>query len=508
MAFTDNMEEEIDKIRKVYDLAAFCYDYLVRTVGDQARFIGTYIWENESANTANPNLDKLRKFSGVVEHVLQKREESGYSFLDCLSEIQRESKKITLEEYGEELLNDASIPFYILRAIDRYVLVKRGRCFEAGPLNKGYCKKSYIYLNIGDSMLEEASQANHFPDVIRDSSIGNQFDHLIILEKKELPEGVNPPRVVSLQVDEEDREKQGVCAGKKLKIAVIPFDRKEMVCFPVDCGGLFHVEYKAGHLETGVARALELLEEAVSQGANIVLFPEYVCSQEIQSAIRKRLGELHQKTPQKLSRLLFVVAGSGWTEDGNNVSRIFSGSGKLLGSQYKYSKYCDWKEKGRELVENLQNPGKETTMIEVDGLGKVLVGICRDVSARLFTRSMARLFSPQLLLVPAWSRSVDNGFREQFQEITAENHRTCSVLCNCCEAVNNKEKFREQIGLVVTPCKKGTVVTGKARNLCRVEDKCARHCEADGCIFMIEMDFGSEAVEQGKIAKHIRRIFG
>lgn len=474
--FVDEFYKNLDKLVSVYDLAAFCYDYLISKTEDQGLFLGEYVFENAEAERSNPNRKKLNRFSREIERFLERRETEGRSFSKCITDIYNQTKNIRLMDYGESLLNDATVPIFILFAIDRYVLEKRGRCSEDGPLNKGYCGKSYIYLDIGNNILDDAARENSFSNIISSPEIRNQLRHLIFLEKNQLPSKVEVPRVKRLYVTDKREITQKIGQEKKWKIAVIPFGEEPMVSFPVDKGALFHVTYQEKHVETGIERALHLLDHAIRLKANMIIFPEYVCSQEIQGAIQEHLESIYEKDSKRLDSLFLVVAGSGWTEDQNNVCNIFSYDGRLLGKQYKYSRFSDLKYGGKELIENLRNPGKETTIVEIDGVGKVLVGICRDISERSYTKMLADTFKPQLLLTPAWSKSILNGFQEQYRDLASINHRTCSVLCNCCEAVRDRKDLI-QIGIAVTPFKKGTVVIGKEHMICRSKD-CTKNAEA------------------------------
>lgn len=495
MGFMQELSTEFVRLFTVYDFAAFCYDYLIKNVGDQAKFLGRYIMENKDAKCVNPNLQQLRNLNSGIEHVLRKREELGMPFPECMKEVISYLVLFTLEKYEEPLLNDATVPFFVLLAIDRYVREKNGRCSDAAPLNKEYSKDSYIYLNTQESILDEAAEENNFSDVIYPPFIRNQMQNLIILEKRELPQDIEPPRVVNLWIDDANDERMRIIAEKKLKIAVIPFGVDDMLDFPIDAGALFHVEYRKEHLETGSERAEKMLELAVKGNANIIIFPEYICDQKIRHTIQSWLEDKYEKSPEKMSSLFLVVAGSGWTEDGNNVSYIYSYSGRLIGKQYKNCRYSNLKHKGQEMIENLEKPGRESTIVDVEGIGKVLVGICRDISERAYTKMMAGAFRPQFLLVPAWSPSVNIGFKEQFKEITAQNHKTCSILCNCCAALDNK---RKQTGIIVTPYKNESVIEGKVNMISRKQE-CVKKCKDTGCIFILDMNFNSDAVMEGKI---------
>lgn len=506
MEFEKALAIQQAKIRTVFDLAAFCYDYLAKHVGSQEMFVGKYIMKNENADMVNPNLKKLERFSRWAEQTMWKRKESGILFSEWIAKLRVRLNNFTLEEYGDPFLNEAAVPFFILQAADRYVLEMRGQCLDSSPLNKEYCDGSCVYLNIEDSMLDEAASDNRFSDVIHCLDVRSQLENLIILEKRELPEGVGVPRVVKLWIAESDKKRRKLIAGKELRIAVIPFGKHKMVEFPVSVGAFFRVRYEEPHLDTGVDRALKLLDQAIDRKANIILFPEFICNREMQDAVRRHLQEISRDMPSRAGQLLLVVAGSGWTADDNNVAEIFSYDGQLLGKQYKFSRFASQKQAGKELIEGLSAPGKETTIIEIEGIGKILTGICRDVSERFYTKMLAAVFRPQLLLTPAWSPSVNMGFKEQFREITAENHRTCSVLCNCCEAIHSEEIFKTDTGMVVTPYKEGSVVIGKECMLKRTEE-CAEQCRDGGCIFAVHIDFHTNAVQNGDMAGWKKYIY-
>lgn len=315
----------------------------------------------------------------------------------------------------------------------------------------------------------------------------------------------NPPNMVQLWIADGDEPRRQILKGKKLKIAVIPFEKVAMTEFPVRKGAVFEVEYTAWHKKNAISIALKLLDEAIKQQANIVIFPEFVCSMELQEAMQEHLQQCYKKSPRSMKTLLFVVAGSGWTEDDNNVSCIFSYNGRLLGRQYKqvnYYKIDDVSKKGH--VEGLENPGQEMTICEVEGIGQIMFAICRDVSERGNTGQLARIFRPQFLLVPAWSPSVHNGFEQQFEEIIEQNHRTCCVVCNCCEAFGTFGEKKKLNGIIATPYKEESLVRGMVSPLER-GNVCWQDGACGSCLFLVELDFSNIQNEQLKIVKKITR---
>ncbi len=508
MEFHKKLKSNIIKLQDVFDLAAFCYDYLITEIPDQEIFIGEYLLPNENEDLMNPNLDKLNKFSAWVKsHLLECDCDSKHSALPfeyCIQDIEKEvgKLKLGLSPFGDAMQNEAVISLYILYAIDRYLAESKIKCVKRGICNRSYCKKSYIYRASRYNILDEAAFELDFPHEIKPMTIRNQLRHLVILEKQELEKGTNPPVAERLWIASTDKYRQALLRKKELTFAVIPLEKAYMTLFPRTTGGVFKVDYTDRHLKYGSQKALELLDLAIEQKANIVIFPEFVCYPSLQEAISRHLEEKYEKDPESIKDLLFVAAGSGWTEDNNNVAQIFSYSGRLLGKQYKYVKFSKFNDNGTGMVEGLKNPGLKSLICEVEGIGQFMFAICRDVSERGRTRKLAELFRPQFLLVPAWSKSVRNGFEKQFCEIAEQNHRTCSLVCNCCEAFGVERDNRKINSVVVTPYIEEKLVRGKTDSLLR-DNICKRKGPCGGCVFMLKMQFEINAVREQKIVQEI-----
>ncbi|MBO5094730.1 MAG: carbon-nitrogen hydrolase family protein [Lachnospiraceae bacterium] len=503
--FSEELSRNGSKLDNAYDLAAFCYDYLIDKVKNQAQFIGKYICKNEDARENNPNLDKLFRFKQSMKRTLCKQQ-SGFDYLELRDRIENQVKETedSLEEYGEKEMNNAAIPFFILLAIDSYALERKGDCIGRSPLNQKYKKKSYVYLNVTDAPVDGAVKRRK----IKDAVICDQIEHLIFLEKKLLPPEIKkPPQIVSLYIGESDTVRKETLDGKKLKVAVIPFGQDKMVDFITDSGALFHVEYTPEHMKNGKRRALELLRHAIDEKANIILFPEFVCGKKIQKAVQAELERIYRDTPERTEALLLVVAGSRWEKRGNNVADILAYDGHPLGCQYKYVSYSDLGENKKKWVEDLKDPGKECTIVEIDKVGKIMFGICRDIVAESYIALLTEVFSPQLLLIPAWSRSVMKGFKGQLERITSRNQRTCSVLCNCCEAYHTLGSFKKEVGMVVSPVERAGYIDGKTDLILRNEADCTKECKAGGCVFIVDLDCSPKNTENGCVSVSIDRKF-
>lgn len=509
--FACELKCEEEELINVYDMVSFCYDYLMDHVSNEANFIACYILENENTSVSNVNLKKLGHFQDDVRKILRNQEDKGWMFDQCVGKIAKLSEKIenNMKDFGDTELNNATIPFFILMAVNVYIPEKRDIITESGPLNKGYQKNTYVYLNINHDLLQQAAYELDFGDTIESETIRKQLNHLHILKKSELPENAEPLKIVQMRIRDSDLTKKKIVESKKLKIAVIPFSREKMLEFPAITGAAFRVVYNDWHKSNGVNWALRLLEKAIKERANIIIFPEYICDSSIQDEIQKYLRDQTLNNPKKMKNLFLVIAGTAWTADDNNVSVLYRFDGMEFGKQYKCEQFSNLRNENRPMMEGLANPGKESIMVDIDGIGKIMVAICRDISNREGAKRMTEIFKPQFLLVPAWSPSVHKGFREQLKEVVNFNYHTCSVVCNCCESLEIKgfKGFKEENGIAVFPYKEGSVVIGKEKMLCREKNKCTEKCQEGGCLFMVECDFLTESVQKGQLIRKIKHVY-
>lgn len=498
MGIYERISDNREKIESIYDLAAICYDYLLERIDNQLLFVGDYIECSDGARENNPNIRRLKKFAYEISRLFLQKDKK-YSMNKIVEKTLEGivSVKGGMESYGTEIYNEATIAYHLLQAVDLYA-ENRSESSLRAPLNKKYSESSYIYRCSGEDILAEAAVQLDFREKIHVTEIRNEFKCLRILEKTELDNGMEPPAFVTLYIDAFDPDRRAVLDDKKIKIAMIPFGKEELITFERVRGNSFCIKYIEECKQTAVKRALRMLETAIRQNANMIIFPEYVCFPEMQEEIGNYLWETYRKFPGRMKHLLLVIAGSGWSEDGNNVSQVYSYSGKLLGEQYKYAPYDEIDEDGNRWVEQLQKPGKKSIIVQIPGLGTVMTAICRDVSNRGKTEKMANIFKTNFIMVPAWSKSLYGGFETQLGNITETNMTTNSLVCNCCGAVEDEDNLKR--GLAVTPHKKRSIIKAKTQI---IESKAERCQECAGCIFSVLFSFRSQHVEKGKIVNRI-----
>lgn len=504
MSTYDVIQKERNDLKSVYDLVAVCYDYLLDKIDDQIKFISEYLECSVSHKKNNPNQKRLLRFSDDVKQLLSLNKYWNDRVLHKIFSLVFTMEN-SLKPFGEEAYNEAAIAFFLLLGIDLYAEYQPNHT-ENAPLNRCCQKDLYIYCRQRTSILSTAAKKAEFRDQIPVTDIRSSFTSLCILEKTDLKQGMTPPKMVTLFISKEDFKRSTVAFDQKLVLAVTPFCREEICQFSHVQGCGFRIEYHENYMQFASKRALDLLELAIKHRANIVLFPEYVCSPEVQEEIRKYLRETYLKTPHKLKDLLLVIAGSGWTKDDNNVAAVYSYSGKLLGKRYKsepFDNYIKDPKTGitERWIESLSTPGKESIIVEIPKIGSVMIAICRDISNWSYDEKIARAFRTDFLMVPAWSTSLHHGFENQLESITEANINTCSVVCNCCAV---QPELTAEKGLVVTPYKKGTIIKGKTRAI-RLRSGCELGCQhCSGCIFCLTFGFRIQDVENGRILRSQR----
>lgn len=437
----------------------------------------------------------------------------------------------------EQLAISVCIPicmFYILEALDSYVEKNLELVLDDyrsyGPLNKGDSQtKCLVYLQERESFLSEAyadGGTTGFRKPLRETRIGAIFHTvLLIVRKRPLP----IPKIIPILLNRDC--KQTIKQQKMIRIATIPyigFDtflfheaNAQEPCIPSKIPeGPFYVDYIEDLENDNVQRITTLLKLAVQGGANIIVFPEFIMSENMMDSIRGYLRKLEFSYKKQL---LLVFAGTCYHWDGknkgNNVLHMFNANGTEIGRYYKYSPFliqseekvhgtplmpkqqedCLPKRRYIKTCEILSDPGKECTLLDIEIIGRILPAICRDVIDDEFTTSLAKLFMPSILMVPAWSRSVAS-FDARLS-LLADTIHTASLLCNCCNAVEGTEK--KAIGRLFIPQKQSTNMNSRPPLDVSRDQGCAASCkERGGCVVQIDINFS-----QGKPEAKLNTFF-
>lgn len=253
----------------------------------------------------------------------------------------------------------------------------------------------------------------------------------------------------------------GIEATTKLRVACVPMLDQMYLEFeevqtgklfkeypPKGLSGNFYVKIQEQYEEICRERAVNALSKAISDGANIVVFPEYAIDFECLLRMRQYVCTHHDMIAE--TKFLMVVAGSRYEINGtlaNNTLSVISREGDLQDSiYYKKSPYCEyrhdlqWPQQHMPKKETppanmiinsewLTDPGKKVCLVDIGGIGRVLPSICKDAVTD-YTQKLSRLFQPSFVIDAAWSKST-GFFEEAFRNMANMQHIT-SILCNSC----------------------------------------------------------------------------
>ncbi len=522
MLFRDSFIEALKKTKNEYDIIAVCYCELLAYKRDNDKNfiarIGCMKGDYEYGIFAEVFEDLRQEVLNIVMQMNMNDEHAGLGFEETKNKI---IQKICQFQCPGTLTDDVCVPvciFYILEALDSYVErdleETYDSCWDFEPLNKGESRKNcFVYLQERTSFLKGAYHTESkkgFRKPLHSTRIGSLFHTLLLFKSDKLE---NIPQVIPIKLNKYCKS----VIQDKIKIFSIPyigFDtfrfcsaNNPQICEPDKIEGSFYVKYSPADEADNIQRVTALLELAIEKGANIVIFPEFIMSEGMKNGVQTYLREMQY---DKKQRLILVLAGTSYHWDGkgrgNNILHMFNAKGMEIGRYYKYSPFHKQKEEQvhgadvstgkagdsaqrRQYFKNceiLSEPGKECVLLDIDGVGRVLPAICRDVIDGEYTSRLADLFMPSILLVPAWSESV-NSFDSRLTPL-ADTIHAASLLCNCCNAVKG-DKENTVIGRFYMPAKQNTCMKAEVLDISHNQE-CKSLCrERGGCMVQIEVDF-------------------
>lgn len=507
---------KLEKAEDEFDMIALCFDELISNMPcPHKAFVASYIDRMETVPDYSPFQCDLATLRQAINDAAMQIKTGIGPFKDAFTRLYQD---FTDAPKGTSRVSWAIYMFYTICAIDGYLgrldceLSYYGAPPPNSPRNHLYAEKYLVYPKKTRSFLQNAYRGSSgYRKPLRDLSCGDYFSAVQIVERNRLPEPRTIPKICRLplpsQYEKQCRER------KRLRIASIPFagfptfffcnkGSKIPVTDLLHLEGEFYIRYDPDRERQNTHRATALLDAAIQDGANIVVFPEFIMSPGMLKAIAEHLHACNQRDKES-SQLIFVIAGTTYQHSGDqysNVMHIIKANGTILPqTYYKFNPfYTENEPPDREQeetasaphfknIEMLTSPGKECTLLDVEGLALILPAICRDAIDGNYSQLLANIFHPDICIVSAWSRS-ESTFHIQLEGI-ADTIHTTSLLCNCCDAI---EKSGEaEIGLLVVPRKVGTAMRAKTLPFLRGKDCHARCRDGMGCVYRIDLNFSS-----------------
>lgn len=454
--------EQLDNIYKIYDLMALCSSYII--------------------NQCTENIDEILLFDDENYNNI-------YDAINmyCFEKIDKGYKKAfsELKDYLKEcLINEITIEkcYAIVKYIDELVEVE----IDASLLGK---EDVIVYSSMNEQYTDSVKIIPKLKNTILNRGElefleNNESEKPLFRERRKYMCSVLDAFMVNYMIWNKEnilRYPFKIFRFNRISIFSKYFYDKKQICFGISpltnksLDELFEIRYKGStfyidHMHKAAEKELKKRYENIffnctqNEDIDFLIFPEMLITEEIMSSLKA-----HKRSE---SRPIVIINGSIW-KDKINKTLITDDEGmKIL--EYAKKEPFKYRYAGKEYTEWLdQSRNKEYTILEIEGIGRIGVAICKDLvneDVKLFHKAM----ETDILIVPAYTKSMD---LQTSAENMSEEYHCIVVVANACSALRGKVDG-EKIGFVSLPAKNGAQRTSKVieynRNIC--ESNCETLC--------------------------------
>lgn len=252
---------------------------------------------------------------------------------------------------------------------------------------------------------------------------------------------------------------------EEIVFGIIPFtNRSGEEIFGIEfCNKTFYINQMNKETEMELKeKYVDICKRCKKEDIDFLIFPELLMTENIISSIKEKNG---------IMSLPIIVNGSIW-KDFVNRTIITDGNGKEIATYCKKEPY-KFKKGDVEYKEHLdQNKNKEYSVIEIDGLGRIGFGICKDLineEIKLFHKYVGT----DILIIPSFTKSLD--LQASAEELSKE-YNCIVVVANACSALEKKQKSDGKIGFITLPAKLNS--SRAVKNIDYYYDKCCEECRS------------------------------
>lgn len=280
---------------------------------------------------------------------------------------------------------------------------------------------------------------------------------------------------------------------KQIIFGIVPFTNKSL-------DNLLEVKYekKGFYIEQMYEKAEEELKQRYqnvclrceSEDIDFLVFPEMLMTEKIIFSTKRK---------EKMQSPRIIVNGSIW-KDFMNKAVITDGSGESIFTYYKKEpfKFQKGHTEYKECLDH--NKNGEYSIMEIEGLGRIGVGICKDLiseDVKLFHKHIGT----DILIVPAYTKSMD--LQASAEEMSQE-YNCVVVVANACSALDETKRSsaNRRIGFITLPAKCNT---DRSKIILRyTQNNCAEECECKCSGKKVLIDFYNTKVYDDKISYEVK----
>lgn len=458
------MIEQLSKINKIYDLLALCASYIFNEYKKIPYQFSLF------------NDDEFDCVYEAIERYCTETKDGGHK--KAFDEL----REYLIFYMGEEVTVEKC--FAVVKYIDELIEVKvndklsgGGNVIKYTSLNKQYNDCVRIIPKSQETILERADIYFRKNTADKYSLLRKKRDcpcspldvetlYYMIWDKKHIEAY---PDMCIYHLDEKHPITKHFQQKEELVFGIIPFTNKRTE-------ELLEVKYRERtfYIEQMFRCAEEELRlrykkaylKCKENDIDFLIFPEMLITNDIISSIQER---------SEIESPWIVINGSIWKNNVNktivtdsNGTEIFNYCKKEpFTPEINQVEYKEWLD---------QSKNKEYSIMEIEGLGRIGIGICKDLINEEI-KMFHRYIGTNILLVPAYTSSMDlqGGAEELSQE-----YNCIVVVANACSALeeNKENQLERRLGFITMPAKKGT---DRTKIVIRYnQNKCTENCQK-GC---------------------------
>lgn len=372
-------------------------------------------------------------------------------------------------------------------------IVNIKRICSMGPLNNNQ-EKYRLFLRPQKSLLDESKamkdMACRYINRKDGSNIFSNIDSYVIIRRDNRLPNVRIKKYGVKVFDDCNNEE------KSIKIAILPVCSIEW--FKVRYGEAenekkyFEIEDCIEDKKENNNRYLKMLDTLAEENVDIVIFPELAMNKDTEKTIK---AHLYRKTIQnEIFPIKLIFLGSLWNE-GKNECVVLSSTGTELVRNRKKNPFTICY-KDDNYTEKLVSREEDYEILDVDGIGRILYLICKDVFEDIDQVIFWNEYSINFEVVSSYSSSISY-FCQQLKNFV-EKYEGIGILANSC--VPRKKTLDKvcNVGFLVTPSKNKHSVTEGDFSYYWMDKKCNSECTFANCAHIFELEIDSLWVENEK----------